>query len=149
MQKSLRTIRIALDAQPGCTESSCIFNIRRTLRTHRGALPAEAYKIAIAIGTGPAIGTFHFAAAAEALGKELSDAGVRVRADTRGDKNPGWKFNYWELKGVPLLLELGPRDIDNGTDPTSRIEHNPRLSVQATGHGPNSRHSSLAIPQVS
>lgn len=52
---------------------------------------------------------------AEALANELKAAGIRVNADTRPDKNPGWKFNHWELKGVPLRLELGPRDMESGT----------------------------------
>ncbi len=36
---------------------------------------------------------------------------VRVHADLREDKTPGWKFNDWDLKGVPLRLEIGPRDV--------------------------------------
>lgn len=52
---------------------------------------------------------------ANMLAEDLKDAGIRVVADNRDDKNPGWKFNYWELKGVPLRLELGPRDLDAGT----------------------------------
>lgn len=52
---------------------------------------------------------------AKQLGKELEAAGVRVKVDERDDKNPGWKFNYWELKGVPLRLEVGPRDLEAGT----------------------------------
>lgn len=51
--------------------------------------------------------------AAMALQTELQEAGLRVKCDSRDDKNPGWKFNYWELKGVPLRLELGPRDIES------------------------------------
>lgn len=35
----------------------------------------------------------------------------RVHVDNR-DKNPGWKFNYWELRGIPLRIEVGPRDVD-------------------------------------
>lgn len=38
---------------------------------------------------------------------------VRVHADLRDDKTPGWKFNDWDLKGVPLRLEIGPRDVAN------------------------------------
>lgn len=53
--------------------------------------------------------------AAMQLTKDLQGAGIKVKADIRDDKNPGWKFNYWELKGVPLRLELGPRDIEAGT----------------------------------
>ncbi len=36
---------------------------------------------------------------------------VRVHADLREDKTPGWKFNDWDLKGVPVRLEIGPRDV--------------------------------------
>jgi prolyl-tRNA synthetase len=39
---------------------------------------------------------------------------VRVFVDRRDDKTPGWKFSEWELKGVPLRIEAGPRDVDNG-----------------------------------
>jgi bifunctional glutamyl/prolyl-tRNA synthetase len=43
--------------------------------------------------------------------KELNAAGVRAQVDYRDNYSPGWKFNYWELKGVPLRIELGPKDI--------------------------------------
>jgi len=43
---------------------------------------------------------------------QLEAAGVRVKLDDRVNYNPGWKYNYWELKGVPLRLELGPKDLD-------------------------------------
>ena len=36
---------------------------------------------------------------------------VRVKVDNRDEYSPGWKFNEWELKGVPLRIEIGPRDI--------------------------------------
>ena len=34
--------------------------------------------------------------------------------DYRDNYSPGWKFNHWELKGVPLRLEIGPRDVKQG-----------------------------------
>uniref|UniRef100_A0A803Y886 Bifunctional glutamate/proline--tRNA ligase n=1 Tax=Meleagris gallopavo TaxID=9103 RepID=A0A803Y886_MELGA len=43
--------------------------------------------------------------------KRLLNANVRVRADLRDNYSPGWKFNHWELKGVPVRLEVGPRDM--------------------------------------
>ncbi len=43
----------------------------------------------------------------------LESAGVRVILDET-DNSPGWKFNEWEMKGVPLRIELGPRDIEAG-----------------------------------
>ncbi|MEQ2282029.1 Bifunctional glutamate/proline--tRNA ligase, partial [Ameca splendens] len=41
----------------------------------------------------------------------LLDAGVRVKTDLRDNYSPGWKFNHWELKGVPVRLEVGPKDM--------------------------------------
>ncbi|XP_021248652.1 bifunctional glutamate/proline--tRNA ligase isoform X3 [Numida meleagris] len=43
--------------------------------------------------------------------KRLLSANVRVRADLRDNYSPGWKFNHWELKGVPVRVEVGPRDM--------------------------------------
>ena len=47
------------------------------------------------------------------LADELRKAGIRVMLDDR-DQSPGWKFNEWEMKGVPVRFEVGPRDIENG-----------------------------------
>jgi prolyl-tRNA synthetase len=49
--------------------------------------------------------------AAAAVADELRAAGVRVRVDDRLDYRPGFKFNEWELKGVPLRIEIGGRDL--------------------------------------
>lgn len=38
----------------------------------------------------------------------------RVKVDDRDNYTPGWKFNQWEMKGVPVRIEYGPRDIENG-----------------------------------
>jgi prolyl-tRNA synthetase len=43
---------------------------------------------------------------------ELKSAGIRVHLDDR-DYNPGYKFNDWEMRGVPLRLEVGPKDLEN------------------------------------
>jgi bifunctional glutamyl/prolyl-tRNA synthetase len=45
--------------------------------------------------------------------QKLNEAGVRVFGDYRDNYSPGWKFNHWELKGVPLRIELGPKDLAN------------------------------------
>ncbi|MFC5702095.1 proline--tRNA ligase [Cohnella faecalis] len=45
---------------------------------------------------------------------QLKAAGVRVRVDDRSDVSPGWKFNEYEMRGIPIRLELGPRDLENG-----------------------------------
>ena len=45
----------------------------------------------------------------------LRKVGVRVHLDNRDTHKPGWKFNEYELKGVPLRIAMGPRDLENGT----------------------------------
>ena len=50
---------------------------------------------------------------ANELKQAFEDAGIRVELDSR-DASPGWKFNEWEMKGVPVRVEVGPRDIENG-----------------------------------
>jgi prolyl-tRNA synthetase len=49
---------------------------------------------------------------ARKTGNELGQLGYRVYVDDREQYTPGWKFNEWELKGVPLRIELGPRDVE-------------------------------------
>jgi prolyl-tRNA synthetase len=49
---------------------------------------------------------------ARALRDDLVAAGVRVMLDDRDAYTPGWKYAEWELRGVPLRLEIGPRDIE-------------------------------------
>jgi prolyl-tRNA synthetase len=53
--------------------------------------------------------------AARALSRRLTDAGIRAHVDDRPQLSPGFKFNEWELRGVPIRLELGPRDLAAGT----------------------------------
>jgi prolyl-tRNA synthetase len=45
----------------------------------------------------------------------LENCGVKVKVDERENYTPGWKFNEWELKGVPLRIEVGPRDVAAGS----------------------------------
>ncbi|MHA7128933.1 proline--tRNA ligase [Algoriphagus namhaensis] len=52
---------------------------------------------------------------AEELMKELRGAGVSVKYDSRDTHKPGWKFAEYELKGVPVRITIGPRDLQNGT----------------------------------
>jgi prolyl-tRNA synthetase len=53
--------------------------------------------------------------AAAGLAARLKAAGLRVHVDDRPQVSPGFKFNDWEMRGVPLRLELGPRDLAAGT----------------------------------
>ena len=50
---------------------------------------------------------------AERIRDELEARGVRVMLDDREEHSPGWKYAEWEMRGVPLRLEIGPRDIRN------------------------------------
>jgi prolyl-tRNA synthetase len=52
---------------------------------------------------------------ARALAARLHQAGIRAHVDDRPQLSPGFKFNDWELRGVPIRLELGPRDLAAGT----------------------------------
>lgn len=45
------------------------------------------------------------------LESSLRKAGIRVEGDYRDNYSPGWKYNHWELKGVPIRIELGPKDL--------------------------------------
>jgi prolyl-tRNA synthetase len=52
---------------------------------------------------------------ARELAARLGRAGLRVHVDDRPQLSPGFKFNDWELRGVPIRLELGPRELAAGT----------------------------------
>ena len=69
---------------------------------------------------------------AAALKDELTAAGFRVKLDD-SDKMPGWKFAEWEMKGVPLRIEIGPRDIENGQCMTVRRDNGEKAPVSLGG----------------
>ncbi len=50
---------------------------------------------------------------AKEITSHLAGQGIRIHLDDREEYSPGWKFNQWEMKGVPVRLELGPRDLEN------------------------------------
>lgn len=51
---------------------------------------------------------------------ELKSRGISVKYDDSENKKPGWKFSEYELKGVPVRLAIGPRDLENSTAEVSR-----------------------------
>ena len=53
--------------------------------------------------------------AAEKIKSDLEEAGLSVKYDDRDTYKPGWKFSEYELKGVPVRIAIGPRDLDNNT----------------------------------
>ncbi|MEK6921302.1 MAG: His/Gly/Thr/Pro-type tRNA ligase C-terminal domain-containing protein, partial [Nanoarchaeota archaeon] len=50
--------------------------------------------------------------AAHKIVDDLIKEGVRVHLDDRTEYSPGWKFNEWEMKGIPLRIEIGPKDLE-------------------------------------
>ncbi|XP_050737054.1 bifunctional glutamate/proline--tRNA ligase-like [Eriocheir sinensis] len=73
--------------------------------------------------------------ACQDLEKELQDSGVRARCDLKDNVTPAWKFNHWELKGVPLRLELGPREVASGQVFVVRRDSGEKQGVARAGVG--------------
>src|SRR3954466_7716426 len=69
---------------------------------------------------------------ASAVGDELRAAGVRVRVDDRPEHRPGFKFNEWELKGVPLRVEIGGRDLAAGVVTVARRDNGDKQQIPLT-----------------
>ena len=64
------------------------------------------------------------------LTKLLRKKGVSVKYDKRDTHKPGWKFAEYELKGVPLRIALGPRDLENGTLEIARRDNSEKQTIQ-------------------
>lgn len=62
----------------------------------------------------------------------LESAGIRVKVDD-SDNSPGWKFAQYEMKGVPVRIELGPRDIENGQCVVVTRHNNEKTFVSLDG----------------
>jgi prolyl-tRNA synthetase len=71
---------------------------------------------------------------AQQIQQELAGADIRVTLDER-DERPGWKFAEWELRGVPLRLEIGPKDIEKGQVLLARRDTREKLGVPMEGLG--------------
>ena len=65
----------------------------------------------------------------------LKQAGVRVMLDDREEYKPGWKFAEWEMRGVPLRLEIGPRDIEKEQVLVARRDTREKFTAQLDGLG--------------
>ena len=66
----------------------------------------------------------------KAISDQLKKAGIMTHADFRDQYTPGWKFNEWELKGVPLRIEIGPRDVQNNQCVLVRRDNSEKLTVK-------------------
>ncbi|WP_073154397.1 proline--tRNA ligase [Seinonella peptonophila] len=62
------------------------------------------------------------------LYEQLKASDIRVRMDLR-DETPGWKFNEWEMRGVPIRIELGPRDLEQNQAILARRDTGEKLPV--------------------
>lgn len=67
------------------------------------------------------------------LKAEMIQAGVRCRVDDREQYKPGFKFNEWELKGVPLRIELGPRDLKENKVVLARRDTGEKIPASMDG----------------
>ncbi|MDD9270324.1 proline--tRNA ligase [Paenibacillus sp. GCM10023248] len=94
--------------------------------------PKVAPTQVIMIPIGPPKTREQVIARVDELYAELKKAGVRVKVDDRADQSPGWKFNEYEMRGVPIRVELGPRDMENGQVVlVSRVTGDKRIVQQA------------------
>jgi prolyl-tRNA synthetase len=66
---------------------------------------------------------------AEAIRDELVAKGIRVKLDDSEENSPGWKFAEWELRGVPLRLEIGPKDIEKGSVFSARRDTRAKAAI--------------------
>jgi prolyl-tRNA synthetase len=65
--------------------------------------------------------------------KELMSGGVRVMLDDRDTQTPGWKFNEWEMRGVPLRMEIGPKDLEKSSVMLARRDTREKSSAPMDG----------------
>jgi prolyl-tRNA synthetase len=70
------------------------------------------------------------AAKAKELYTALKEKGILVVLDDREEYTPGWKFNQWELKGVPIRIEIGPRDLKQQQVMMARRDTGQKLAVK-------------------
>ena len=63
------------------------------------------------------------------LVQTLEAHGVRVKFDERDNLSPGWKFNEWEIKGVPIRIEMGPRDLEKSEVVVARRDTSEKNSM--------------------
>ncbi|MBS1597949.1 MAG: proline--tRNA ligase [Bacteroidetes bacterium] len=72
-------------------------------------------------------------AKAKQLEKELKDAGVSVKLDDNDNSRPGWKFAEYEMKGVPVRIAIGLRDLENNTVEVARRDTKEKKNISTDG----------------
>jgi prolyl-tRNA synthetase len=67
---------------------------------------------------------------AKGIFKSLQERGIETILDDRAEYTPGWKFNEWELKGVPIRIEIGPRDVKQKQVTMARRDTYEKIAVK-------------------
>jgi len=93
------------------------------------AAPIQVVIVPIIFSSGKASGVL--AKCAEIEG-EFTKAGIRSMVDSRDNYTPGWKFNEWEMKGIPLRVEIGPRDLANNSAVLVRRDTGKKSTVETS-----------------
>lgn len=66
---------------------------------------------------------------AEEIQRTLKENGIKAKLDKREEYTPGYKFNEWELKGVPIRIEIGPKDIEKSQITLKRRDKKEKITV--------------------
>eukprot|EP00397_Hematodinium_sp_SG-2012_P019122 GEMP01019636.1.p1 GENE.GEMP01019636.1~~GEMP01019636.1.p1 ORF type:complete len:517 (+),score=107.09 GEMP01019636.1:300-1850(+) len=66
------------------------------------------------------------------IAEALKAKNIRIHVDDRDNQKPGWKYNYWEVRGVPIRIEVGPADIKNGTCRMVRRDNGEKIDIPWT-----------------
>ena len=69
----------------------------------------------------------------EEIRDQLTAAGIRVKLDADESQTPGWKFSEYEMRGVPLRLEIGPKDIEKSAVFAARRDTRAKASIPMDG----------------
>ena len=86
-------------------------------------------------------------AAVNVLVADLRARNISVKYDDRDTHKPGWKFNEYEFKGVPVRIAIGPRDLENGTAEVARRDTKEKSVMQLTDLGMKVEHLLEQIQQ--
>jgi prolyl-tRNA synthetase len=102
----------------------------RGLRLPPAVAPHQAVVVPIPAANGASAAV---AESARAVALALADAGVRAHVDAREGMRPGAKFHEWELRGVPVRVEIGARDVADGRATLARRDGGEREQVPLAG----------------
>jgi prolyl-tRNA synthetase len=72
-------------------------------------------------------------AVAHRIAADCKALGIGVKVDERDQHSPGWKFNDWEKRGVPLRMEIGPKDLDKNQVVLARRDTSEKAFVSQDG----------------